>query len=169
MIIQLSNGSTEIDDADFEKKLTHHHKDFDHQIYVCDFNWRISRNGYVCSKYTISGKQYYILMHRLIMEAKPGQICDHINKNRLLNIRSNLRFATVKENAINRTKKSGCTSQFRGVSWNKRGQKWRASIGDNYKLIHLGHFENEIDAAMAYNEAAIGLFGEFAQLNICNR
>lgn len=49
--------------------------------------------------------------------------------------------------------------------WDKSRDRWIAQIKCNYKSIHLGRFNNKVDAAKAYNEAAIKYFGEFARLN----
>jgi hypothetical protein len=57
------------------------------------------------------------------------------------------------------------TSRFRGVSWHKRVKKWVAKISINKKRIHLGVFNTEIEAAKAYNKAAIDTWGERAKLN----
>jgi len=54
------------------------------------------------------------------------------------------------------------TSLFKGAQLQK---KWRAYIAVNGKIFHLGCFQNEIDAAKAYNQAAIKYFGGFACLN----
>lgn len=59
------------------------------------------------------------------------------------------------------------TSKYKGVSWNKFAKKWSASIKLDYQKKHLGYFKCEEDAALAYNAAAIELFGkEYAQLNV---
>jgi hypothetical protein len=57
------------------------------------------------------------------------------------------------------------TSRFRGVSWHKRAKKWRATLMLNYKQIHAGLFINELDAAKAYDQKAIEIFGSKAILN----
>ena len=57
------------------------------------------------------------------------------------------------------------TSEFKGVSRDKDLQKWRAEITAHRKHKHLGTFESEVDAAKAYDKAAIELHGEFAKLN----
>lgn len=45
------------------------------------------------------------------------------------------------------------SSSYKGVSWNKRLNKWRAKAYVNGKLMHFGLFENEIDAHNAYQKA----------------
>ncbi len=57
------------------------------------------------------------------------------------------------------------SSKFKGVCFHKRHKKWQASINSGGRLIHLGSFGGEIEAAKAYNEAALEYFGEFAKLN----
>jgi hypothetical protein len=57
------------------------------------------------------------------------------------------------------------SSQYRGVSWFKRDNKWAAYIKYDGKLHHLGLFEDEEKAARAYDRAAREHRGEKAQLN----
>ena len=101
-------------------------------------------------------------MHRVILDAPAGMMCDHIDMNGLNNQRGNLRFATHSQNSCNR-KHPGGLSPFKGVF--PRNEKWRAYIKTNQKMIHLGTFDTERDAAIAYNTAAIQYHGEFARLN----
>ena len=58
------------------------------------------------------------------------------------------------------------TSGYKGVYFNKKANKWMSYIRYNNKLINLGLFVNPIDAAIAYNNKALELFGEYARLNI---
>lgn len=105
-------------------------------------------------------------LHRLVMEARPDQAIDHINSDGLDNRRSNLRFATQSQNNMNsRKSKKVKTSQFKGVHWYKRDRKWVAKIMKNEKTIYLGCFTSEQKAALAYDQAAQELFGEFARPN----
>ena len=82
-----------------------------------------------------------------------------------------LRLATNSENQWNSEKikiirDKKCSSKFKGVSWQKKDQKWCARIQCQQEKIYLGYFVNEIEAAVAYNNAALEYFGEFAKLNI---
>jgi len=109
------------------------------------------------------GKNIY--MHREIMQPEAGLIVDHKDRNGLNNSRANLRVGTMSQNSCNRKKKQGCSSKYRGVSFFKREGKWGAAITFEGKHIFLGSFDNEIDAAKAYDAVARKYHGEFALLN----
>lgn len=140
--------------------------------FLSQWGWRcfergtfyVYRSGYAGY---INGKQKAktIYMHRLILNAPDGMEVDHINGDGLCNIRSNLRLATKSQNNMNQRKTRG-VSRFKGVARHKQCQKWQAGIKINGKRINLGLFVTETEAALAYNEAAVRLHGEFARLNI---
>lgn len=101
-------------------------------------------------------------MHVLIAGRKGF---DHVNRNGLDNRRINLRPATGTQNNANQALRSDSTSGFKGVTWHKQDRKWQAKIKANGKDYYLGQFEHPLDAAHAYNQAALEAFGEFAWLN----
>lgn len=105
-------------------------------------------------------------LHRVILNAESKFEVDHINGNGLDNRRSNLRIATRQQNSANRVKGNfeNATSAFKGIY--KRGEKrWVAQITINNENRHIGSFDNEENAARAYDAAALEAFGEFAKLN----
>ena len=104
-------------------------------------------------------------MHRLVTSAPPHLVVDHINHNGLDNRRLNLRLCTHAQNQKNTRPRSGGTSKYKGVHWEKTKKKFRAKIMYNRKSIHLGYFDDEIAAAKAYDKKAKELFGEYAYLN----
>lgn len=93
-----------------------------------------------------------------------GQI-DHINGNRSDNRIDNLRDVSLKENMLNKPSYKGKTSKYKGVSWRKDFNKWRALIQRDGKPENLGHFDCEREAALVYNHRAEQLFGEYAWFN----
>jgi hypothetical protein len=119
----------------------------------------------------INGKYKKIRMHRVILERMlgreliKGEDVDHINHDGLDNRRVNLRLATHAENMRNRVKRINCSSEYKGVCWYKPNKKWQAEIRIDGKQKRLGRFESEIEAAKAYDIAAIGAYGEFCCLN----
>ncbi len=106
-----------------------------------------------------------ISMHRLLMNPEKGMFVDHKNGDGLDNRRENLRVCTRAQNNSNRDKHMIGTSKYKGVWKGKNKTKYRCCIRVNKQRIHLGYFENELDAAKKYNEAALLHHGEFANLN----
>lgn len=110
-------------------------------------------------------------MHRVILERvlnrklERHELVDHKNGDPLDNRRENLRLATPQQNTHNRGINPRNRCGFKGVMWRKDRNKWLAKITISGQFIHLGLFEDILDAAKAYNEAAIKYFGEFANLN----
>ena len=107
-----------------------------------------------------------ILMHRQIMGTPKNMKTDHCNGNGLINTHDNLRVCTHAQNMRNQYIRNGLSSKYKGVSWDKRYEKWQAYITINRKKRHLGYFISELEAAYAYNAAALKYYGEFARLNI---
>ena len=107
------------------------------------------------------------LVHRLVaqefVDNPDDKFCvDHIDRDKENNISSNLRWTTSSENNMNKPKGSrASTSRFKGVYWNLEKKKWQVHFGRK----HIGYFDNEADAAIAYNQKAIEKFGDIAYVN----
>ena len=122
------------------------------------YKWRMT-NGYIKS-----GEEN-LQMSRIIMNPPNNMEVDHIDRNPLNNQKSNLRICTRSQNQMNTRSKLNGTSKYKGVHWNTRRKVWIAKIKINSATHQIGQFKSEIEAARAYNERAIELFGEFAKLN----
>lgn len=91
---------------------------------------------------------------------------DHKDRNKTNNQRDNLRIATSSQNNCNVAKRKGSIySDYKGVSYKRDLHKWFAQIQKHKQKYHIGYFETEIEAALAYNRWAMILHGEFAYLN----
>lgn len=124
-------------------------------------NWYVDGDGYVARMAKRpNGKRFVLKLHWCVLRAPKGFVIDHINGNRLDNRRENLRVCTRAQNNANIHK-----DKFKGVIWRDHANAYKAYIKKNHKQIHLGYFKEEKQAAIAYNKAAIELFGEYAQLN----
>jgi hypothetical protein len=111
-----------------------------------------------------------LLVHRVVyfMHYKTditNHNIDHIDQDQSNNNIENLRIATHQQQQCNKKGMQNSTSIYKGVGWAKQQNKWKASICVNNKRMHIGYFENEIDAAKAYDAAAKRYHGQFAFLN----
>jgi len=111
----------------------------------------------------VDGHPY--LAHRLawlyVHGRWPKKFVDHVNLSGIDNRIDNLREATREENQRNRKAGKNNVSGFKGVSWNKRHQRWRAKCSVNGKQVEIGTFRTPEAAATAYKEFAVKHHGEF--------
>lgn len=143
-----------IDDEDFER--------------VTKYNWFGWTTPRHTSMYVVGWVDHKtVRLHRFIMGAKIGSIVDHSNGNALDNRKCNLRIATSKQNNQNAKKRRNSkTSKFKGVHYCNVWKIWKAQIQTNKKKLCLGSYNTELEAAKAYDLAALEYFGEFARINI---
>lgn len=109
--------------------------------------------------------------HRVIAERVVGrklqfhEKVDHINGNGTDNRRANLRVVSHSDNLMNRDGWRNSSSKYKGVTFYKRDGNWQAKICPHGKTIHLGYFDDEDEAALKYNAAAVIHYGDKAKLN----
>lgn len=116
----------------------------------------IAHNGYV--NIWVDGK--LALGHRMAWIYAYGETpveLDHINGIRSDNRISNLRIATRSQNGYNQGISSKNKSGVKGVSWNKKSQKWQVHVQRQY----LGMFEDLEDARLVAMKKRTELHGEF--------
>lgn len=123
----------------------------------------IKGSGYLHGK--IFGRLH--LAHRVIWAISTGawpinQI-DHRDGDRLNNAIENLRESNHSQNMHNQSNRVTNKSGYKGVSWDKKGNKFRAQISVNSKKIHLGCYETAEEAYLAYCVAADKYHGDFAR------
>ena len=128
------------------------------------FKWQVNINRHTCYAVRTNGRGK-IKMHREILQPPGDMHCDHINHDGLDNRRCNLRICTPAQNCYNKRPLPNHSSQYKGVSFEPVTKKWRAIIKYHGIKIHIGFYEFEQDAAIAYDDLALQLFGEFAYLN----
>tara|TARA_R110002051_G_scaffold316556_3_gene396344 strand:+ start:225 stop:722 length:498 start_codon:yes stop_codon:yes gene_type:complete len=148
-----------VDDADYEA--------------LARFTWHAkpmfvkSRAAHYATRGGRPGEPGTVYMHRAVMAANKGQMVDHIDRDGLNNQRGNLRFCTATQNVANSRRPNA--SGFRGVSFDKaraeQRKPWCVFIQREGHGRLVGRYETAEQAALAYDRAAVALFGPFAQLN----
>lgn len=143
--------------------------DDDKYDYLMQWKWTAlvtTKTIYAKRHMRINGGSTTILMHRVVCVVSSNHQIDHIDGDGLNNQQANLRPATSSQNLSNRQKYGQCSSKFKGVYWQKSSKRWCAQISINRKNTFLGFFDSEEAAALAYNDAAVEHYGEFANINI---
>lgn len=138
------------------------------EVALKNWSWHYSEArrgvGYAVHRLKVGGRWATISMHRFIMSAGERDVVDHINGDKLDNRRANLRIANTSVNSQNSKKQIGA-SGFRGVYYSKHHKGYTVTITKDNKTHFVGTFENEVDAAKAYDKKAIELFGPDAMTN----
>ena len=126
--------------------------------WICCNDSKPNSNGYIQIK--INKKKYYL--HRLIYkyhneewditDSSYNNLIDHVNINPLDNRIENLRVVNNSQNTRNQHKRKNCSSKYKGVSWDKHLNKWKAEIRINGKHKYLGLFTNEEEAYECYKK-----------------
>ena len=130
---------------------------------VAQYRWTMNAAGYFVA--SLGRKSNHIFLHRLIMNPPDGLYVDHIDGDKSNCQRSNMRLCSYTENNRNVGLQQNNQCGYKGVYWASDRGKWRAEITVDRKHIHIGSFDSPIDAAEAYDEAAILYFGEYAKTN----
>lgn len=131
-------------------------------ISVSKYYWYCNRNGYIACC-CIKGKKETLLHNYLLNKSETDtRVIDHINGDKTDNRKCNLRFVSFQENCFNKKLISSNVSGITGVIWDTYRNKWKATIGYNYKTINLGRFDNKKDAIAARKAAEEKYFGEFS-------
>lgn len=138
--------------------------------WLSEFEWQAVEddNGrwYALCKLWVDGMKFTRQMHRMIvLELNPKVYVDHRDRDGLNNRRSNLRRCTPSQNQANKVRQKNSSQQYKGVHWNKKDKRWSAAIRENGRQLHLGNFKDERQAALAYDAAALRIYGEFARIN----
>lgn len=157
--IKLSNGDFAlVDDADYDL--------------VSGYSWcaDIRKHTTYAKAYVGGGRKHPRIeyLHRIIC-GETGNLIDHKNGNGLDCRRDNLRVVSRRQNRQNTLRVKGTTSKYKGVRKRADCKSWHARIIAHGQEINLGKFRTEVEAASAYNRAALLHFGEYASLNILEK
>lgn len=143
-----------VDDEDYE--------------FLAQWKWAAKQSGprwyaYRMKRVVVGVKQQCIHMHRLLLNAPVSMDVDHADSNGLNNTRSNLRVCTRSQNFANR-RGDPCRGVPKGVTYRpRRTMHYEARIKKDSKTYYLGAYSTSEEAAIAYMNKAVELFGEFAR------
>ena len=148
MEIKLTRGKFALVDAEDMPRLSVH-------------KWHCLSIGYAARSTKIPTRAM-IYLHREVIGAKPGQIVDHINGDKLDNRRSNLRIVTKSQNQKNVRRKTA--SGYLGVRITPKG-RWQAYVVTDSKWKHVGNFDTATEAALARDSALIAAQDAYSPRN----
>jgi hypothetical protein len=154
--------------------------DEDYEFITHIYEFSINRDGYVMCKLKLiyrkkkMGFPTSMSLHKILIHPEKtgrGTNVDHIDGNKLNNMKTNLRIVTHRQNMYNskacRTMNGNeVYSKYKGVSWHIHNKNWIVHIShEGNKFEYIGRFSNEIAAANAYNYYSKMYHGEFGLIN----
>jgi hypothetical protein len=154
--IPLTRGLVTIaDDADYE--------------FLSQWKWyalKCKAGFYAVRTEQVGKTRRVVMMHRLLLGATGKSIVDHRNRVTLDNQRDNLRISDQTGNNANARLRKNNTCGYKGVYWDSQSQVWRGELRKKgVRMIRGSGFPTPLEAALAYDAAAIAHFGEFALTN----
>ncbi|HBY9796140.1 TPA: hypothetical protein MJA66_14730 [Klebsiella pneumoniae] len=147
------------------------------------FTWKVNRRGKAksgCIAGSKNGQGYIIIKidgkfyfaHRLAWLVTHGtfpvNMIDHIDGNRENNKINNLREATDEQNMWNSAAGKNNKTGVKGVSWDGRRKRFRASISIKGKNKEIGSYLSLKDAESAIKDYRLKLHGKFANNEVIN-
>lgn len=133
-----------------------------------DYTLLVVGAGYITAAKRIPGTSKYmrVYLHRLLTGCPDNMVVDHINHDKMDNRLCNLRVCTQAENNRNTRGRWKRYSIYKGVTYVAGESKpWKAGTTMGGKSYWFGTYATEAEAAIAYNNGAVKLFGKFACLN----
>ena len=125
------------------------------------------KNAYGYIVIGINGKRIgahrfaWLYMHR----SHASENIDHVNGKLDDNRIENLRSCSHAQNQKNMKRHHDCQSGFKGVYSATDGRTWFSQIFSDGHSYYLGSFTTKEQAATAYDQAALRLHGDYAQIN----
>jgi len=117
-----------------------------------------NKDGYLQIGLYNNGQKHF-LVHRLVLQTflpiDENKEVNHKNHIKSDNRFENLEWCSRSQNVRFCKKRQGLTSQYMGVCWYKKSNKWRAKCQINNINIWIGLFDDEKDAGKAYNDFVI--------------
>src|SRR5205807_1577283 len=141
-------------------------------IRLVQYKWYFNKKSeYAQRDIERKGRNTKSLLHREIVEGilgrplKETEYVEHLNEDKLDNRRENLSDPINASEYKQKIPSRRNTSGYRGVSYEKNGNKWRAQITKDTYQKTIGYYNTPQEAAQAYNNAALELYGEKAHIN----
>ena len=130
---------------------------------VAGYGWCVTSLGYVVAR--VQGR--VVLLGRFLLQPPADLTVIHLNGDLLDFRRENLRAVDWSTMMQRQRKRPGSTSTYKGVQLHQKSGRWRAIIWHRElgRNVHLGYFEDEVEAARVYDAAALDYYGEEARVN----
>lgn len=130
--------------------------------------WYLSVGGHGKKFYAetmIDGRK--VKMHRLIMNARPGETVEHLKGDGMDNRRQNLRVIRAMQQSTRWGKRHAVGVVPRYLKGHQRNSPvYEAWIQNDGRNRYLGRFKTKEEAALAYDREAIRRYGPAARTNI---